>query len=173
MSDIQEVLDGEPDEIENVEKPEEKQAPNSKPKRKLTDKQLEALARGRQRGVEKLKEKGKITKAVQESNKQLEKIKNEEKLETVEDIKKLNDLNYIRKTNEELISKFNSVYDNISRVENRFNTYLQDREERKKMKDNQVIQKTVRQELPKTVNDMMYKTKLEKEMMNNPFYGRL
>lgn len=147
--------------------------PEGKPKRKLSEKQLEALARGRQLGVQKLKQKGNITRQVNESNKQLQKMKIEEKISDIEEIKKINDLNYIRKSTEELMDRFNTISENINKVDSRFSGYLNEREERKKMKDNNLIQKTIKQELPKTMSDMMYKTKMEKEISNNPFYGRI
>lgn len=162
------------DEIEEVEEVEAPKAPLPiKKKRVMSEKQLEALARGRAKGVEKLKQKGAMTKQVVESKKMVQKIKEEEKVDTIEDIKKINDLNYIRKTTEELMNRFSMVDANIKNVESKFNGYLTEREERKKMKDNNIVEKTIKQQLPKTMNDMMYKEKIQKEMKSNPFYGRL
>ena len=60
----------------------------AKKKRVLSQAQLDALARGRQKGVEKLKAKGAMTKQVKESKETIQKLKEEEKLDTIDDIKK-------------------------------------------------------------------------------------
>ena len=62
---------------------------------------------------------------------------------------------------------------NIKSVENRFDSYLTERNERKKAKDNNTIERTIKQQLPKTMNDMMYRDKIEKERANNIFYGQI
>jgi len=145
----------------------------AKKKRVLSQAQLDALARGRQKGVEKLKAKGAMTKQVKESKETIQKLKEEEKLDTIDDIKKINDLNYIRKTTEQMFDKFSMLDTNIKSVENRFDSYLTERNERKKAKDNNTIERTIKAQLPKTMNDMMYKDKIEKERANNIFYGQI
>jgi hypothetical protein len=87
-----------------------KQAEPVKKKRQMSQAQLDALARGRAKGVEKLKQKGAMTKQVVESKKIVQKIKEDEKLDTIEDIKKINDINYIRKTTEDMINIFNNIH---------------------------------------------------------------
>ena len=159
----EEVIDEKPKQVETV----------VKKKRVLSQAQLDALARGRAKGVEKLKAKGAMTKQVKESRETIQKLKNEEKLETIDDIKKINDLNYIRKTTEEMVNKFSMMDTNIKSVENRFNNYLTERDERKKAKDNNTIERTIKQQLPKTMNDMMYRDKIERERQNNIFYGQI
>ena len=160
------------DEIEEVEEAPKAPLPIKK-KRVMSEKQLEALARGRAKGVEKLKQKGAMTQQVVESKKMVQKIKEDEKVDTIEDIKKINDLNYIRKTTEDMINKFNNIHTKFNDIDTKFSGYLTDREERKKMKDNNIVEKTIKQQLPKTMNDMMYKEKIQKAMKSNPFYGRL
>lgn len=144
-----------------------------KKKKVLTQAQLDALARGRAKGVEKLKQKGLMTAQVKETQKTIKKLKEDEKVETIEDLKKVNDLNYIRKTTEDMINKFNMIDTNIKNVENKFNSYLSEREERKRVKDANTVEKVIKQQLPKTMNDMMYREKIQKEQANNPFYGRI
>ena len=62
---------------------------------------------------------------------------------------------------------------NIKNVESKFNGYLTEREQRKKAKDENVVEKTIKANIPKAMNDMMYKEKLAKEQSKNPFYMRL
>lgn len=162
------------EEIEEIEEEKPKQVETVvKKKRVLSQAQLDALARGRQKGVEKLKQKGAMTKKVKESKETIQKLKEEEKLDTIDDIKKINDLNYIRKTTEEMVNKFSMLDTNIKSVENRFNSYLTEREQRKQAKDNNTIERTIKQQLPKTMNDMMYREKIERERKNNIFYGQI
>jgi len=162
------------EEIEEIEEEKPKQVETVvKKKRVLSQAQLDALARGRQKGVEKLKQKGAMTKKVKESKDTIQKLKEEEKLDTIDDIKKINDLNYIRKTTEEMINRFSMLDTNIKSVENRFNSYLTEREQRKQAKDNNTIERTIKQQLPKTMNDMMYREKIERERKNNIFYGQI
>ena len=162
------------EEIEEIEEEKPKQVETVvKKKRVLSQAQLDALARGRQKGVEKLKQKGAMTKKVKESKETIQKLKEEEKLDTIDDIKKINDLNYIRKTTEEMINRFSMLDTNIKSVENRFNSYLTEREQRKQAKDNNTIERTIKQQLPKTMNDMMYREKIERERKNNIFYGQI
>lgn len=144
-----------------------------KKKKVMSQAQLDALARGRAKGVEKLKQKGLMTAQVKESQKTIKKLKEDEKLDTIEDLKKVNDLNYIRKTTEEMINRFSLIDTNIKNVENKFNSYLSEREERKRVKDSNTVEKVIKQQLPKTMNDMMYRDKIQKEQANNPFYGRI
>lgn len=170
------------EEIEDIEQEIEQEIEEEKPKqvetgvkkkRILSQAQLDALARGRAKGVEKLRAKGAMTKQVKQSKETIQKLKEEEKLDTIDDIKKINDLNYIRRTTEEMINKFSAMDTNIKSVENRFNNYLTEREERKKAKDNNTIERTIKQQLPKTMNDLMYKEKIERERQNNIFYGQI
>ena len=162
------------EEIEEIEEEKPKQVKTVvKKKRVLSQAQLDALARGRQKGVEKLKQKGAMTKKVKESKETIQKLKEEEKLDTIDDIKKINDLNYIRKTTEEMVNRFSMLDTNIKTVENRFNSYLTEREQRKQAKDNNTIERTIKQQLPKTMNDMMYREKIERERRNNIFYGQI
>ena len=162
------------EEIQEIEEEKQKQVETVvKKKRVLSQAQLDALARGRQKGVEKLKQKGAMTKKVKESRETIQKLKEDEKLDTIEDIKKVNDLNYIRKTTEEMINRFSMIDTNIKSVENRFDNYLTERNERKKAKDNNTIERTIKQQLPKTMNDMMYRDKIERERQNNIFYGQI
>ena len=162
------------EEIEEIEEEKPKQVETVvKKKRVLSQAQLDALARGRQKGVEKLKAKGAMTKQVKESKETIQKLKNEEKLDSIDDIKKINDLNYIRKTTEEMVNRFSMLDTNIKTVENRFNSYLTEREQRKQAKDNNTIERTIKQQLPKTMNDMMYREKIERERKNNIFYGQI
>lgn len=144
-----------------------------KKKKVMSQAQLDALARGRAKGVEKLKQKGLMTAQVKESQKTIKKLKEDEKLDTIEDLKKVNDLNYIRKTTEEMINRFSLIDTNIKNVENKFNSYLSEREERKRVKDSNTVEKVIKQQLPKTMNAMMYRDKIQKEQANNPFYGRI
>lgn len=160
---IEEIVEEEPKQVETV----------VKKKKVLSQAQLDALARGRQKGVEKLKAKGAMTKQVKETKETMRKLKEEEKIDTIEDLKKVNDLNYIRRTTEDMINKFSMIDNNIKNVESKFNSYLSEREERKKAKDNNTIERTIKAQLPKTMNDMMYKDKIEKERANNIFYGQI
>lgn len=160
------------DEIEEVEEVPVKVEPVKK-KRVMSEKQLEALARGRAKGKDVIRAKGALTREVKETTNTIQKIKQEEKVSEIEDLKKINDLNYIRKTTEELMNRFSMVDANIKNVESKFNGYLTEREQRKKMKDENVVEKTIKANIPKAMNDMMYKEKIQKEMKNNPFYGRL
>jgi len=156
---------------EPVEEPVEEIVPEpvvvEKKKKVLSQAQLDALARGRQRGVEKLKEKGNITRAKQSEIKQIKQIKEEEKINDVEELKEVNNLHYIRKTVEHLNNKINV----LDEVNNKFSHYLTDRETRKKMKDQNVIQKTVKSEIPRVVNEVMLNERVSRELSRNPFLG--
>lgn len=140
-----------------------------KKKKVMSEKQLEALKKGRQLGVEKLKQKGELTRAKQEEFKEIKKIKEEEKIHEIDDLKKINDLNYIRKVAENLHNKI-SLLDNVNY---KFDNFLKEKEERRKLKDSKAIEHTVKQELPKAVNSLYLQQKLQNEMRNNPWLGRV
>ena len=158
-------------EIEEVEVP-VKVEPIKK-KRVMSEKQLEALARGRAKGKDVIRAKGVLTREVKESTNTFQKIKQEEKVDTIEDIKKINDLNYIRKQTEELNNKINNIHLKFNDIDTKFSGYLTEREERKKIKDSKIVEKTIKANIPKALSDVMYKEKLAKEQSKNPFYGRL
>jgi hypothetical protein len=149
---------------------------NAKPiktKRVMSEKQLEALSRGRMLGVEKLKLKGAMTNKVKETNRELNKVKESEKVDNIEDLRKLNDLNFIRKSIESMTTKFNTIDSNFNNINSKFDGYLNDREKRKLMKNENTIQKTIQKELPKTMQDMLFKQKTDQQMANNPYLGRV
>jgi DNA polymerase sigma len=144
-----------------------------KTKRVMSEKQLAALAKGRMLGVEKLKLKGAMTNKVKETNRELNKVKESEKVDNIEDLRKLNDLNFIRKSIENMTSKFNTIDTNFNNIHSKFDGYLTDREKRKNMKNENTIQKTIQKELPKTMQDMLFKQKTDQQMANNPYLGRV
>lgn len=132
-----------------------------KPKRKLTEAQLENLRKGRELGKLKLKEhaqkkhtdyveKVKIEKAVKTA-------KEETKTRSIEDLKKVADTYELRKK--------------IDTIDEKLSHYLDEKKERRKMKDGGEIQKTVKQQLPNLVNNALMKDKMNGEY--NMYLGRI
>jgi len=150
---VKKTVDKEISENLEVEVPEKK-------KRVLSEKQLEALAEGRKRGVEKLKQKGAITKEKQEEIKQIKQIKVEEKIDEIEDLRKINSLHDIRKKVDDMYGKINI----LETVNNKFDNFLKEKQERRKMKDDNTIKKTVEERLPQTVSDMYVSLKIKNEL---------
>jgi hypothetical protein len=150
---VKKTVDKEISENLEVEVPEKK-------KRVLSEKQLEALAEGRKRGVEKLKQKGAITKEKQEEIKQIKQIKVEEKIDEIEDLRKINSLHDIRKKVDDMYGKINI----LETVNNKFDNFLKEKQERRKMKDDNTIKKTIEERLPQTVSDMYVSLKIKNEL---------
>lgn len=104
--------------IENVPETKTEEIPvisfdkEGKPKRKLTQKQLEALKRGREKGLAKLKEKGEVTKTRKEIKKKI----HENDIKDVEELKKVAEFSTIDKKVESLYNKFNDIDSKISEM---------------------------------------------------------
>ena len=151
---------------------EEEEEPIQQPvktKRVMSEKQLQALAEGRKKGVEKLRQKGDTTRNKDVVNKQVKQLKQEELIQSTDELKNYADLSYIRKSVEDLNNRYKSVED----LNNRFSGYLSEREQRKADKQNNVLNETVKKELPRAVNNALMAQKIERENSNNRFMGRV
>jgi uncharacterized Ntn-hydrolase superfamily protein len=148
-----------------------------KKKKVLTEKQLQALAAGRAKGLQKLKQSGIITQQKKEADKKVKEIKDEllveNRLKETEDLSKFADISIVRKSVEDLNNKFANIYSKFDNIDSKFNNYLNDREERKKIKQNRVVEETVKKEIPKAVNNLYLQQKLNREFSNNPYLGRV
>lgn len=156
---IKEEVEQEPDLEEETQEVEEVEEKPVKPKRKLTEAQLENLKKGRELGKLKLKEhaqkkhedyveKVKIESAVKNA-------KQETKTRSIEDLKKVADTYELKKK--------------IDTIDEKLSSYLEEKKERRKMKETTSVDKSVKEHLPKVVNNMMMKQKIQQEY--NPFIG--
>lgn len=144
-----------------------------KPKKVLTQKQLDALARGRQLGVERLRQKGTITRQQQAVQKDIKELKQQERIQNAEELSKYADISYVRKTVDDLNNKFLNIYSKFENIDGKFSNFLTEKEQRKKEKDSRIVEETIKKELPRAVNDIYFKQKLNRELSNNPFLGRV
>lgn len=144
-----------------------------KPKKKLTEKQLEALANGRKKGLELLKKSGEMTQKNKEVYKQAKQLQEQEKIKKVEELSKYADVSVVRQSVENLNNKFNEIHSKFESIDNRFSSYLTDREKRKQLKEQNLVEKTIKKELPNTMASIMMKDRIDKELSNNPFFGRV
>jgi hypothetical protein len=150
----------------------------SKPKKVLTEKQLQALAEGRKKGVEKLKQKGETTRKQTEVVKRIKELKKEAKVENTQQLEKIADASQVRLIVENLNNRFDAFHNKFESLDNNFRSidenfrgYLTDKQKRHEEKKSRVIQETVKRELPRAVNDVYLNHKLKKEQSNNPFLG--
>lgn len=174
-------------EVEEEETEEEEQnvAPivsnkTEKPKKKLSEKQLQALAEGRKRGVEKLKQKGEITRKNQDVQKRVKEIKKQTQIEKTEELEKFADVSQVRQIVEKLNNRFDEFHNKFSSLDNNFRSidenfrgFLTEKQKRQEEKKSRIVQETVKRELPRAVNDVYLQEKLKKEQNNNPFWGRV
>lgn len=158
--------------VEEIEPEPEPEKPQ-KTKKVLTEKQKQALAIGRQKGREKLEEKHKIQNKAKAINKEVKLLKEEELIKDTNQLEKYADVSYIRKSVESLNDRFSQINNKFESIDNRFNGYLTERQQRKLDKQNNILSETIKKELPKTVNDLYMKQKIQKELSNNPFLGRV
>lgn len=133
--------------------------PVEKKKRVLTPAQLESLRKGREKGLNMIRNKGQINRQIKEEQEKIKQIKKDEKINTVQELKEITDLAYLRRKMEGLEVKFDG--------------YLNEKQERRKLKEQNNIEKTVKKELPRAVNDIMLQQKIADEMKNNIFYNRI
>lgn len=166
------------EEEKSVEEIEEQsvEAPEPKPtkaKKVLTEKQMEALAKGREKGRMKLEEKHAIQNKAKAINKEVKELKQQELIKNTDDLKEFADVSFIRKSVESLNDRFSQIHNKFESIDNRFNGYLTERQQRKLDKQNNILSETIKKELPKTVNDLYMKQKIQKELSNNPFLGRV
>jgi hypothetical protein len=162
--------------IEEEEQQEEEEYIQPQPvktKRVMSEKQLQALAEGRKKGVEKLRQKGNITRNKQAVHRQVKELKEQEVIQSTDELKKYADVSYIRKSVEELNNRFSSIHSKFENIDNRFNGYLSEREQRKADKQNNILNETVKKELPRAVNEVFMSQKVQKELSNNRFMGRV
>lgn len=154
------------------EEPENVQ-PVNKPKKVLSEKQLQALALGRQKGMEKLKQSGEITKQKKEVVNRVKQIKQEEKIDTVQELSRYADASNIKKYVEDLSGKFDNIHSKFQNIDSKFDSYLTERQQRLKDKQNRVLEETVKKELPRAMNDIYLKEKISKELSRNPLMNRV
>ena len=147
------------EEPEEIQEEVEEQVQHIKTKKVMSEKQLEALRKGRELGKLKLKEhaqkkhvehveKVKVETAVKQA-------KQETKTRCIEDLKKVADTYELRKK--------------IDTIDEKLSSYLEEKKERRKMKETSSIDKSVKTQLPRAVNEAMMKQKLQNEY--NPFIG--
>ena len=159
-----------------------------KPKKKLSEKQIEALRLGRELGQKKLQEINKAknnmllkrVKAVAYNahrhedkypKDQPEYIEEEEEKQTPPPAR----TNVIRKeTNrDDFDTKINSIMERFEKMDSTFTNYINDKQTRRKEKDMMNMEKTIQQELPKAVNKMYLQQNIQRELQNNPFLGKV
>ncbi len=151
-----------------------------KPKKKLSEKQLQALAEGRKRGVEKLKQKGEMTRKEQDVVKRVKEIKKQVKIEKTQDLEKYADVSQVRHIVENLNSRFDafnnrfeSLDNNFKSIDENFRGFLTEKQKKQEEKKGRILQDTIKKELPRAVNEVYLNEKLKKEQYNNPFWGRV
>lgn len=153
------------------EQDESDEAPVVKPKKKLTEKQIEALTAGRNKGLELKKQSKEITTEKNEILTKVKEMKTQDKLqgkkEAVEDLKRYVESAELRKHVADLNSKFDSI-------STQFNSYLTEKQQRKLDKQNNVLENTVRDAVPRAVSKLIYEDKLRSEQGKyNPYMGRV
>lgn len=142
-----------------------------KQKKKMTDKQKEALERGRQKGLE-LKAKAKeLTEKMQIVKKVAKEHAIQEKVSQVEDLSKFVDATVIRKHIETMQEQFDRMTNKFESIDTQFSTYLQERTERKKNKDLSSVETSIKKQLPDALSRVILQDKIEKNMKTNPYMG--
>lgn len=160
-----------PPALERDETAVEDEEPVVKPKKKLTEKQIEALTAGRNKGLELKKQSKEITTEKNEILTKVKEMKTQDKLqgkkEAVEDLKKYVESAELRKHVADLNSKFDSI-------STQFNSYLTEKQQRKLDKQNNVLETTVRDAVPRAVSKLIYEDRLRSEQGKyNPYMGRV
>jgi hypothetical protein len=156
------IVEPEPEtDTEEIEEQEEQiVAPVQEKKKKvLTQKQLDALAEGRKKGAEKLREHQTRCKEKTAVKKEIKENILKAKEKEVDDLKKIND--YV---------KFKSSIDDLN---DKFSSFLEEKKQRQKLKEQNLVEKTIKKELPNTMASIMMKDRIDKELSNNPFFGRV
>lgn len=142
-----------------------------KQKKKMTDKQKEALERGRQKGLE-LKAKAKeLTTKMQIVKKVAKEHAIQEKVSQVEDLSKFVDATVIRKHIETMQEQFDRMTNKFESIDTQFSTYLQERTERKKNKDLSSVETNIKKQLPEALSRVILQDKIERNMKTNPYMG--
>jgi hypothetical protein len=154
--------------------------PPPKPKRPMTDKQREALERGRKLGLEKLKARGEISKIKKETAKkareteiQLSQLQIKEQAESVEDLKKLADGVDLSKKVAYLVDKINEMDGSVKHINTSFDSYLTEKQVRRKEKAEKTMEREIKKELPKTVSNFYMKARVNEALLSNPFIGNV
>ena len=112
-----EVVDDNDNEVEEEEAPSPPpEITKAKPKRVLTEAQKEALAKGRERGWEKLKEKHQVANKKKAVVKQIKQIQEETNVKEVDELKKIADVSQVHSKVEKLNSRFNDIDNKITEL---------------------------------------------------------
>ena len=129
----------------------------------MSEKQLDALKRGRELCVARLKEQGKVTNEKKAVSKDIMKIKQEKNIKDVEELKKITEINNVNDNVEKLNGRFNDL-------DSKLNELINLKKQKKFLKEDDIIKNEIRNEIKKgVVNDNIVK-KMEKY---NPFLGKL
>lgn len=147
--------------------------PIKKTKKPMSEKQLEVLALGRAKGREKLLQKHAVSKKEKEVVTRVKNLKKEARIDKIDNMEKIVDVSYIKSSIEKLNSRFEDIDGKFQNIDSKFTGYLTEREQRKADKKANIVENTIRKELPKTMNDIYMKQKIQKELSNNPFLGRV
>lgn len=153
---IQEVPDEVSDEVDDenivvepeIPEPNKPKKSSDKPKRVMTDAQKEALAKGRQKGWDKLRERQALAKEKSVVNKQIKQIQEETQVKDVEDLKKIADISGVNKKVEGLYTRFNDIDSKLTEMlemkKKKHNTEYQRalQDEVKKEARSQIVNKT-------------------------------
>lgn len=132
-----------------------------KPKRKLTEAQLENLKKGRELGKLKLKEH-----AQNKHNEYVEKVKvetvvknakKEAKVASIDELKKVADSYELRKR--------------IDSIDDKITSFFEETYNRRKNKEKGGISKAVKEQLPVIINEAFVERKMKNE--HNPYYGKV
>lgn len=141
--------------IEDLEEVEEIVEKVVKPKRVMNEKQLEALKKGRELGILKKKQMGELTNEKKKVENVVKAVKQEAKVASIDDLRKVADTYELRKK--------------IDTIDEKLSSYLDEKKERRKMKESTSIDRSVKAQLPRAVNEAMMIKKLQGEY--NPFIG--
>ena len=103
-----------------------------KKKRVMSEKQLDALKRGREHCVARLKEQGKVTNEKEAVSKDIKKIKQEKNIKDVEELEQKTEINNVNDNVEKLNGMFNDL-------ESKINELFNSKKQKKFLKEDDII----------------------------------
>ena len=124
--------------------------PKTKPKRQMTEAQKEALAKGRQMGWEKLKQKHEIANTKKAVNKEIKKIQEETNVKEIEDLKKIADVSTVNNKVDKLYNRFDEI-----------NSTLTQLLEMKKKKQDNKYQHEIKKEIKNQAREVVIKNTMK------------
>lgn len=124
--------------------------PKTKPKRQMTEAQKEALAKGRQMGWEKLKQKHQIANTKKAVTQEIKKIKEETNVKEIEDLKKIADVSTVNSKVDKLYNRFDEI-----------NSTLTQLLEMKKKKQDNKYQQEIHREIKNQAREVVVKNTMK------------